>query len=471
MAERTVAAIATPNAAGGIGIVRISGGDALSVASKVFVPAKSAITRLGGNGSGRTLADAPGYTALFGTVVEANGEAVDQAICLVFRAPASYTGEDVVELQCHGGMYLMQKVLRLVLASGAEPAGPGEFTKRAFLNGKLDLSEAESVMNMISAHGEQAANAAYHALEGSLSREIRSVSDVFIAAAAHMAAWADYPDEIYEEELDYDVLLTNFREAYDKLDALTKKFDAGQAITEGVETAIVGRPNVGKSTLMNRLLQRERSIVTSIAGTTRDVVEETARIGNVVLRLADTAGLHESEDVVESIGIQMAEEKLEHADLVLAVFDGSEPLDDADRALLQKVGSVENRKSIAIINKSDLGNVVSEEELSPFVSAVITLSAKDPDCYEQMRVLLEELLGTADFDPSAAMLANERQLDCVHRAMAAIKEAIDGIQLGLTMDALSVCVDDAIAPLLELTGESVSDTIIEQVFATFCVGK
>ncbi len=389
MAERTVAAIATPNAAGGIGIVRISGGDALSVASKVFVPSKSALTRLGGNDSGRTLADVAGYTALFGTVVEATGEAVDQAICLVFRAPASYTGEDVVELQCHGGMYLMQKVLRLVLAAGAEPAGPGEFTKRAFLNGKLDLSEAESVMNMISAHGEQAANAAYHALEGSLSREIRSVSDVFIAAAAHMAAWADYPDEIYEEELDYDVLLTNFRAAYDKLDALTKKFDAGQAITEGVETAIVGRPNVGKSTLMNRLLQRERSIVTSIAGTTRDVVEETARIGNVVLRLADTAGLHESEDVVESIGIQMAEEKLEHADLVLAVFDGSEPLDDADRALLQKVGSVENRKSIAIINKSDLGNVVSEEELSPFVSAVITLSAKPrrPPRHRRLRPL------------------------------------------------------------------------------------
>lgn len=461
MAERTVAAIATPNAAGGIGIVRISGGDALRVASKVFVPAKDGVSLL----------DAAGYTMHFGTVVESNGSAVDQAVCLVFRAPASYTGEDVVELQCHGGMFVMQKILRLVLAAGAEAAGPGEFTKRAFLNGKLDLSEAESVMNMISAHGEQAANAAYHALEGALSKEIRSVTDVFIAAAAHMAAWADYPDEIYEEELDYGVLLEQFWDASRKLDALRAKFDAGQAVTEGIETAIVGRPNVGKSTLMNALLGRDRSIVTSIAGTTRDVVEETARIGNVVLRLADTAGLHESEDVVESIGIQMAEEKLEHADLVLAVFDGSEPLNDEDRALLEKVRSVPNRKSIAIVNKSDLGNEVSEEDLSPYVTAVITLSAKDPDCYEQMRVLLEDLLGTADFDPSAAMLANERQLDCVHRAMAAIKEAIDGIQLGLTMDALSVCVDDAIAPLLELTGESVSDTIIEQVFATFCVGK
>ena len=266
-------------------------------------------------------------------------------------------------------------------------------------------------------------------------------------------------------------MLTQFREAYGRLDALKAKFDAGQAITEGVETAIVGRPNVGKSTLMNALLGRDRSIVTSIAGTTRDVVEETARIGNVVLRLADTAGLHESEDVVESIGIQMAEEKLEHADLVLAVFDGSEALSDEDYALLKKVSASPSRKSIAIINKSDLGTSVSEEDLSPYVTAVITLSAKDPNCYEQMRVLLEDLLGTADFDPSAAMLQNERQLSCVARAMNAIEDAISGITSGLTMDALSVCVDDAIAPLLELTGESVSDTIIEQVFATFCVGK
>ena len=465
MYDSTVAAIATPNAAGGIGIVRISGGDALRVASRVFVPAKDGVSLL----------DAAGYTMHFGTVVEPAEDGslspVDQAVCLVFRAPASYTGEDVVELQCHGGMFVMQKILRLVLAAGAEAAGPGEFTKRAFLNGKLDLSEAESVMNMISAHGEQAANAAYHALEGALSKEIRSVTDVFIAAAAHMAAWADYPDEIYEEELDYGVLLEQFREASRKLDALRAKFDAGQAVTEGIETAIVGRPNVGKSTLMNALLGRDRSIVTSIAGTTRDVVEETARIGNVVLRLADTAGLHESEDVVESIGIQMAEEKLEHADLVLAVFDDSEPLNDEDRALLEKVRSVPNRKSIAIVNKSDLGNEVSEEDLSPYVTAVITLSAKDPDCYEQMRVLLEDLLGTADFDPSAAMLANERQLDCVNRALGAIEDAVSGIESGLTMDALSVCVDDVITPLLELTGESVSDTIIEQVFATFCVGK
>lgn len=462
MRSSTIAAIATPNAAGGIGIVRISGPEALDVASKVFVPLREGVS----------LRDLPGYSMVFGTVVDGD-EPVDQAVCLVFRAPASYTAEDVVELQCHGGLYVMQKILRLVLAAGASPAGPGEFTKRAFLNGRIDLSEAESVMSLISAHGDQAANAAYHALEGSLSKEIRAVTEVFIAAAAHMAAWADYPDEIYEEELDYGVLTELFRDAYARLDALRAKFDAGQAVTEGVSTAIVGRPNVGKSTLMNRLLQRERSIVTSVAGTTRDVVEETARIGNVVLRLADTAGLHESADIVESIGIEMARDKLEHSDLVLAVFDGSEALNDEDRALLStlKKQNANGRTSVGILNKSDLGNVVAEEDLSPFVTRTITLSAADPDCYEQMRVLLEDLLGTADFDPSAAMLANERQLDCVNRAMDAISDAIAGLEQGLTMDALSVCVDDTIAPLLELTGESVSDTIIEQVFATFCVGK
>lgn len=460
--SQTIAAIATPNAVGGIGIVRISGDEAVAVAQRVF---KSI--------SGKPLDAYPGYSVTLGTVCSKD-EVVDQAIAVIFRAPRSYTGEDVVELQCHGGLYLMQEILRLVLENGAVPAGPGEFTKRAFLNGKLDLSEAESVMNLISAHGQQAANAAYHALEGALSKEIRSISDVFIAASAHMAAWADYPDEIYEEELDYDLLLSQFKEAKEKLNHLCEKFDAGQAITEGVNTAIVGRPNVGKSTLMNRLLGKDRSIVTSIAGTTRDVIEETARIGNVVLRLSDTAGIHESEDTVESIGIQMAEDRLMHSDLVLAVFDGSEPLTKEDHYLLSSIreqGVAGNKTSIGIINKSDLGNYISEEELKDSVTATITLSANDPDCYDRLKVLLEGLLGTANFDPSAAMLANERQLDCCKQAIACIDEAIAAIEGGLTMDAINVSVDAAIEPLLALTGERVSDTVIEQVFATFCVGK
>lgn len=447
----TVAAIATPNAAGGIGIVKISGPDAIKVASKVFVPAGT-----------RALSEVPGYRAVFGTVAD-----IDQCICVVYRAPKSYTGEDVVELQCHGGLYLLQEVLRQVLQAGAEPAGPGEFTKRAFLNGKLDLSEAESVMDLISAHGQQAAGAAYHALQGRLSTKVRHFSDVLVSAAAHMAAWADYPEEDVEE-LDFDVLLKQFTGLSAEMASLCEKFDAGQAVTAGVDTVIVGRPNVGKSTLMNLLLGRDRSIVTSIAGTTRDIVEETATIGNVVLRLSDTAGLHDSEDVVESIGIEMARDRLHHAALVLAVFDGNEPLNEEDRSILE---SCQGRHSIAVINKTDLGNVVSEEHVDSFVSAVVSISAKDPDSYDALKDTLESVLGTADFDPGAAMLANERQLNCIRRSMDCLQEAVGAIQMGMTMDAVNVCVDAALEPLMELTGEKVSDTVIEQVFANFCVGK
>lgn len=447
----TVAAVATPNAAGAIGIVKISGPEAVAVASRVFHPAGK-----------KKLIDVPGYSVLFGRVAD-----IDEAICLVYKAPKSYTGEDVVELQCHGGLFLIQEVLRLVLAAGAEPAGPGEFTKRAFLNGKLDLSEAESVMNLISAQGEQAANAAYHALEGNLSKEIRSAADTLVSASAHMAAWADYPDEDVEE-LDYDVLLKNFKNTYQELDHLVSKFDAGQAVTSGVNTVIVGRPNVGKSTLMNLLLGRNRSIVTDIAGTTRDVIEETVSIGNVVLRLSDTAGLHDSSDPVESIGIQMAERKMKHADLILAVFEGNHPLEEEDYQILQEC---KGRPSISIINKSDLGNVVTEDQVSPYTSSTVVISAKDPSCYDTLKQTLENLLGTTDFDPSAAMLANERQLLCVRKSMESLIEAIDAIEMGMTMDAINVCVDASLEPLLELTGEKVSDTVIDEVFSKFCVGK
>lgn len=447
----TVAAVATPNAAGAIGIVKISGPEAVSIAAKVFHPIGK-----------RKLEEAPGYSVLFGRVAD-----IDEAICLVYKAPKSYTGEDVVELQCHGGLFLIQEVLRLVLAAGAEPAGPGEFTKRAFLNGKLDLSEAESVMNLISAQGEQAANAAYHALEGNLSKEIRSAADTLVAASAHMAAWADYPDEDVEE-LDYDVLLTNFKRTYQELDRLVSKFDAGQAVTSGVNTVIVGRPNVGKSTLMNLLLGRNRSIVTDIAGTTRDVIEETVTIGNVVLRLSDTAGLHDSSDPVESIGIQMAEQKMKHADLILAVFEGNHPLNEEDFQILREC---RGRPSISIINKSDLGNVVTEDQVSEYTSSTVVISAKDPSCYDTLKQTLETLLGTTDFDPSAAMLANERQLLCVRKSMDCLKEAMEAIETGMTMDAINVCVDASLEPLLELTGEKVSDTVINEVFSKFCVGK
>ena len=458
----TISAISTPNAAGGIGIVKISGPDATKIADEVFRAA-----------SKEKLSTLPGYSVKFGHIHD-DEKTIDQAIAIVYKAPKSYTGEDVVELQCHGGLYLMQNVLRLTLAHGAEPAEPGEFTKRAFLNGKIDLTEAEAVMNLISAHGKQAADAAFNTLEGSLSKEIKEITETFLKASAHMSVWVDYPDEDLEE-LDLDNLLEELKESKQKLLTLTSRFDAGQAITEGINTVIVGKPNVGKSTLMNLILQRDRSIVTSVAGTTRDVIEETARLGNIVLRLSDTAGIRNSDDPVESIGIEYAKNKLEHSTLILAVLDGSKPLDDEDYQILN---SCTGKLSVAIVNKADLGCVIDVESIKKYVSSVICISAKNKeinnkktDNYTLLSDTLEKLLGTADFDTGAAMLSNERQLNCCNKAIACVDEAIFALESGLTMDAVNVSVDAAISPLLELTGEKVSDAVVNQIFSQFCVGK
>lgn len=453
--ESTISAISTPNAAGGIGIIRISGEDAISVADKIFSSANK-----------KPLKDAEGYSAHFGKVKDGD-KTVDQAIAVVYRAPKSYTGEDIVELQCHGGLFVLQQILRLTLENGARPAEAGEFTKRAFLNGKMDLTEAESVMNIISAKGKEAANAAIQTLEGSLTKEINEIANSLINASATLSAWVDYPDEEIEE-LESDKLLELLSSSKEKLEFLINRFDAGQAITEGVNTVIVGKPNVGKSTLMNLLLQKNRSIVTDIAGTTRDLVEETARVGNVVLHISDTAGIHESEDYVESIGIEFAKNKLSTATLFLAVFDGSKELDDEDLEILELC---KNKCGIAIINKADLTRVVSEDEISKYISNVITLSAKNNNSYLSISSEIEKVLGTEEFDSSAAMLSNERQLNCCNTALSCINEAIDGLNIQITMDAINVSIDAAISPLLELTGKRVSEAVVDEIFSKFCVGK
>lgn len=453
--QDTIAAIATPNAAGGIGIIRISGPDAISIADKVF----STKNRL-------LLSQLQGYHAAFGTIMDKQSS-VDEAVALVFRAPKSYTGENVVEFSCHGGLFIMQKVLRIVFSAGARPALAGEFTKRAFLNGKLDLTEAESVMNIISAHGEQAANAALNALEGALSKKINDITNIFVSAAAHMSAWVDYPDDEIDD-LDFNTLLPNYENAKDELENLLSRFDAGQAISQGVDTVIIGRPNVGKSTLMNMLIGKKRSIVTSVAGTTRDIIEETVRIGNVVLRLADTAGIRNSDDPVESIGINMAKEKLERAGLVIAVFDASSKLNKEDFELLELC---KNKNSIAVINKTDIDIVFDKQELLKYVKNCIYISAINNDGYDKLKKSIESILGTDNFDTSAAMLATERQRDCCIRAIECVNEAINAIKMGLTMDAVNVSTDGIISALLEMTGQKASEEVVSKIFENFCVGK
>lgn len=451
----TIAAISTPLGTGGVGVIRISGPDAIRTAEAVFSPA-----------GGQPLSASHGYTAHYGRLHDREGE-FDEAVATVFRAPRSYTGEDVVELSCHGGLYLVQRTLRAVLDHGASLAGPGEFTKRAYLNGKLSLAQAESVMDLIGAAGRQSAQAALAGRDGALSHKIDGIAAELVDQAAHLAAWNDYPDEDMES-VTPEPLAAALRSSLRECQALLDGYDTGRILREGVDTAIIGRPNVGKSTLMNLLAGTQKSIVTAIPGTTRDVVEETVLAGEIVLRLADTAGIRDTDDPVEQAGVQLARRRLESAQLVLVVLDRSEPLSEGDLALL---ASLAGRPAIAVLNKSDLPPQLEERALAGLVSQTVEISARTGEGAENLIQAIAELLHLSDVDPSAPLLANERQRICLQKAAAALEEAVQALEEGVTLDAVSVCLDEAIGPLLELTGRRVSDAVVDAVFAQFCVGK
>ena len=455
MNNSTIAAIATPNAPGGIGIVRISGENALDVAAKIFKTV-----------SGKSVAESKGYCAHFGNVYD-NNERLDEAVCLVFRAPRSYTGEDVAEISCHGGLYLTKRVLRAALDAGAVPAEAGEFTKRAFLNGKLDLAAAESVMALIGASGKQAAAAALNTLEGSLSREIKEVAQSIVSVCASLAAWVDYPDEDIEDTSAQDMLPV-FENVKKELSDIIRRYDCGRAVTDGIDAVIVGKPNVGKSTLMNMLTGFERSIVTDIAGTTRDVVEEKIVLGEIIMRVADTAGIRETENVVENIGVNLARRRLERAELVLAVFDGSEPLNDDD---LDIINQSKGKKAVALLNKADLPMTADRKIISDAFEYVVELSASTGEGRDELEKAVAKICSTDEFNPNAACLTSERQRQCCVNALSSIEDALAAIHGGMTLDAVNVCADCAIDALLELTGEKATSAVVDEVFSRFCVGK
>ncbi len=454
--EKTIAAVSTGAAPGGIGIVRISGPDARIIADRVFR-----------GKSGKTVDRMQGYTAQLGGVYTSEGEKLDDVIALVFAGPKSYTGEDVVELSCHGGLYLTNRILREVLDAGAVPAAPGEFTRRAFLNGKMDLAQAESVMQLIGAGGEQAARAAEAAGSGVLSKRIKAIRDGLAALAAHLAAWADFPEEdvpVVEER----ELRAGLRQAEDSLSQLLATFDQGRACREGVETVIAGRPNAGKSTLMNLLAGRRRSIVTEYAGTTRDVVEETVLLAGVPLRLADTAGLRDAADPVEAIGVAAAREKLRSAQLIFAVFDGSQPLSDEEKAWLAELDPA---RTVAVVNKADLPQILDEQPVREHFPYTVVLSAETGEGLALLEKHVAAILDTEKFRPLDGALVTERQRDDVKRALEAVREGAQALDAGLTLDAVTVCVEDALNALYALTGENVSEEVVDRVFENFCVGK
>ncbi len=454
--SRTIAAISTGAAPGGIGVVRISGPEARRVADRVF-RAKS----------GKTVASMKGYTALLGGAYASSGEKLDDVVALTFAAPKSYTGEDVVELSCHGGLYVIRRILREVLDAGASPAGPGEFTRRAFLNGKLDLAQAEAVMGLISAGGRQAARAGIAAGDGALSRRVGAVRQELADLGAHLAAWADFPEEDVPEVRE-DALVSALSHVCGELSELLATFDRGRAFREGVETVIAGRPNGGKSTLMNLLAGRQRSIVTEFAGTTRDVVEETVLLGDVPLRLADTAGLRDTSDPVEAIGVEAAKGRLRAAQLVLAVFDASQALEKEE---LSWIRELDPARTVAVINKTDLPQIMDGRVLESVFPHTVRLCAASGEGLDRLEKEVSAILGTAEFFPLDGALFTERQRDEVKRALDAAREALEALGSGMTLDAATVCVEDALSALYELTGERVSDEIVDRVFENFCVGK
>lgn len=450
----TVAAIATPLAVGGISVIRISGGAAIEIAAKVFSPM-----------SGREVGKMAGYTCAYGNIFS-GGRELDSGILTVFRAPKSYTGEDVAEISCHGGIFVTREVLRAVLSAGAEAAAAGEFTKRAFLNGKLSLSQAEAVMELISAEGEQGLRAAVAEKDGALFRRISGISAALLTILGELSAWVDYPDDT--PEVEPTALSTRLVPILQELRAVAGSYNEGRILREGVETAIVGRPNVGKSTLMNLLTGFERSIVTEFAGTTRDIIEESVRLGDVVLRLADTAGLRDTADKIEQAGVLLAEKRLTAAELVLAVFDNSSELQHDDFKLIERL---EGRRCVALINKCDKESLLDKEFIAEKFDAVVEISAKSGVGLDELERKICGIFGAGKLDFSAGVVANERQRRCVDRAVAAIGEALAALAEGQTLDAVTISLDEAEGELLTLTGERVTEAVVDEVFSHFCVGK
>lgn len=451
----TIAAVSTPNAAGGIAVIRISGENALLVAEKIFTPA--------GN---KNIRDMAGYTCAYG-VAHDGEERLDDCILTVFRSPHSYTGENIAEISCHGGLYVTKRILRAALKNGAENAGAGEFTKRAYLNGKLDLTQAEAVMDIISARGDRELKIAESLREGAAFKKAEKCSDKLMKILGDLAAWADYPEEDIPE-VEPENLCRELSEVQKDLSSLIENYDCGRIIREGVSAAIIGRPNVGKSTLFNCLSGCERSIVTDIAGTTRDVVEESVKIGDIVLRLADTAGIRKTDDIIEGIGVDIAEKLIDSSELIIAVFDGNSPLAEDDLKLIEKL---KNKKCIAVVNKSDLGICPDVSEIEKHIGQTVYLSAKENNGIEKLQKAIETVFEINEKSFSSVAVANERQKKCIDSALLCVESAISALENGELLDAVNVLIDEAEQYLLSLTGKKVTDAVVDEVFSRFCVGK
>ncbi len=437
----TIAAISTANAMGAISVIRISGEDTMDIISALMH---------------KDLHDARGYTVHYGTVRE-NDEPVDEVLVSVFRKPHSYTGEDTAEISCHGGVYITRRVLSLVLGAGARLAMPGEFTQRAFLNGKMDLSQAEAVNDLIQARDSQNARSAIHSMKGSVRKLIEPLTEELTQIIANIEVNIDYPEYDDVQQLTEEEILPAARNWLVQIGKIIQKAKDAAVIREGINTVILGKPNVGKSSLLNALLEEDKAIVTDIAGTTRDLVEGTVRLDGITLNLIDTAGIHDSEDTVEKIGIERSLDALRKAQLVIVVLDAGREPDEEDEKLLQMT---ENKNRIIVYNKNDLHPLEGVLSISALQGDIEALT-------DAIRKKYRDELSAAETDT----LNNERQIGLAMTAERAMQDAVSALENGMELDLVTIDLQKSWTALKEITGEAGREDLLDEIFSRFCLGK
>ncbi|WP_432662096.1 tRNA uridine-5-carboxymethylaminomethyl(34) synthesis GTPase MnmE [Wukongibacter baidiensis] len=460
MIDDTITAIATAPGEAGISIIRISGPSAVDILDSIFQSKK-----------GISIKEFSQRKMVYGHIIDKKKDKVlDEVLAVYMKAPHTYTKEDIVEINCHGGIVPTRNILELILKSGAQMAEPGEFTKRAFLNGRIDLAQAEAVMDLISAKTDKGFDVALNQLEGTLSKKVKEVRDIIVETLAHLHVSIDYTEEDIQE-ITYPELLTNSLTIKENIEGLLKTSETGKIIREGLNTVIIGKPNVGKSSLLNALLRESRAIVTDIPGTTRDVIEENLSVKGIPLKIVDTAGIRETEDLVEKIGVERSKEFFNKADLIILVLDASEELTKEDKEIIELI---EERKAIIILNKTDLPMKISEEELQDLLKEKKIIRSSIIEEKGLMDIedeIVKMVYGGQVKSASNYFVTNVRHKASLEKALKSIDEGVDAIKQNLPFDLLEVDIKDCYDALGEVTGDTVDDDVIDKIFANFCLGK